>query len=120
MKTRLPNAFLGVRVETWLAIHFLLLVPVLFSPVLVSYDEDVLCQQTRGCESLDVRRFKWEQSDDRTGFRKVMILKTTGNVPAEQVAKDLESKANQTLAFWHKWFPVREPKVVVERSKNKE
>ena len=120
MKNRLPHAILGVRIETWLAIHLMSLVLVLFSPVLVSYDEDVLCQQTNGCESLDVRRFKWEQSDDRAGFRKVMILKTTGHMPADRVAKDLEGKANQTLAFWQRWFPVREPKVVVASSKSKE
>lgn len=120
MKIRLPHDILGVRVETWLAIHFLLLVLVLFSPILVSYDEDALCQQTKGCDSLDVRRFKWEQSDDRTGFRKVMVLKTTGQVPPDQVAQNLERNANQTLAFWQKWFPVREPKVVIQRSKNKE
>lgn len=114
MNKQLPKAIFGVRIESWLSVYLLLLVPVLFSPIFVSYDGDLLCRQTKGCETLDVRRFKWEQSDDRTGFRKLMVLKTTGHVPAEQVIAEIESNANRTLAFWQRWFPVREPKVVVK------
>lgn len=111
MKFQLPHTIAGLRVETVTALIALFGVPVVLSPLFVSYPVKEVCTQVQGCDVLSGSPLEWVTADDYVGFRKVLKLKVAKGADTEQVKQEVASKATELLAPYLKVFPVREPKI---------